>query len=82
MKIKKNYRSKNMYSVFVFIVLGPILIIAHHLTSSCPEFFEYKRDSSGLHGTIHLKSRGIVSHVLITANFTIATRLLNVSATS
>lgn len=71
-----------MNSAFVFLVLGPILIKAHHLTSPCPDFFEYKRDSSGLHGTIHLKNRGILTHILITANFTIATRLSNVSAYS
>ncbi|XP_026313491.1 serine protease gd-like [Hyposmocoma kahamanoa] len=65
-----------MYGAFIFLVL-PILIKAHHLTSPCPSIFEYKRDNSGLHGKIHLRNSGIVSNVLIRANFTIATRLSN-----
>lgn len=68
-----------MYSAFVFLILGPILIKAHHLTSPCPNIFEYKRDNGGLYGTIHLRNNGIVSNVNIRANFTIATTLANVS---
>lgn len=71
-----------MYSAFVFLVLLPTLLNAHHLTSPCPSVFEYKRDSSGLHGMIHLRNSGIVSNVLLRANFTIATSLSNVSMSS
>lgn len=71
-----------MYSAFVFLVLGRVLIKAHHLTSPCPNLFEYKRDSGGLHGTIHLRNTGKVSTVFIKAHFTIATRLPTVSECS
>lgn len=68
-----------MYSALVFFVIGPILIKAHHLTSPCPDTFEYKRDNTGLHGTIRLRSNGFVSNIFIRAHFTVATRLNSVS---
>lgn len=68
-----------MYSAFVFLVLGPILIKGQYVESPCPNIFSYESDGGDMYGVIHVKSTGPVSSILIRANFTIAARLLTVS---
>lgn len=68
-----------MYSAFVLIVLGPILIKGHYSKSPCPSVFQYKSDGAGTHGVIHIEPTGPTSSIVVRANYTIATRLLTVS---
>ncbi|XP_026313485.1 serine protease gd-like isoform X2 [Hyposmocoma kahamanoa] len=65
-----------MYCAILLVVLGSILIRGHYEQSPCPNVFEYKSDSTGSYGLIHVGFLGSVSTITVRANFTIAARLL------
>lgn len=70
---------KNMLSICAILVLGLNAVTSQNEQSPCPGIFEYRRDYTGIIGVIHLRSNGPVSSVRVVANFTVASRLPNVS---
>ncbi|XP_032527396.1 serine protease gd-like isoform X1 [Danaus plexippus] len=60
---------------FSFLILGLLSVCGQQFNSPCPDYFGYRQDSGGIYGLITIKSFGVVSSLLVRANFTIAGRL-------